>query len=461
VRLLLVLLFTVSVAVAAPAGKVFVGFTAVNAWETGFTGRITITNQTSWTIYDWRLEFDLGHPIKKIWNGRVASENEKGKGKRIVLRASAASWEDGDLSPGEKATIEFTAEGAPPKLPARGKLNGTPIVFNKASVAPPPLAPRKANRWPAQVFAPYVDTTLWPPFDFAAATQKHGIKFYTLAFIVAKGPTDPSASWGGYHLVSKRWLLPEINAIRAAGGEVLVSFGGAAGTGLAAACKTPAQLQAAYQAVIDTYGLTHIDFDVEGHWLAEAKSIERRSRAIAGLQQQARRAKRTLKVWHTLPVLPSGLTREGLGVLRSALRHHVDIAGVNIMAMNYGKAQAPKPTTHMGVYTIQAATSLHAQLKMLHREAGVRKTDAQLWAMVGLTPMLGHNDVKPETFTLANAREVLAFARRKKIGMLSCWSANRDRPPAKPSANWASPKHTGIAQEEFGFSEIFRAYEGN
>jgi chitinase len=138
----------------------------------------------------------------------------------------------------------------------------------------------------------------------------------------------------------------------------------------------------------------------------------------------------------------------------------VDIAGVNIMAMNYGKAQAPKPTTHMGAYAIQAATSLHAQLKMLHREAGVQKTDVQLWTMVGLTPMLGHNDVKPETFTLGNAREVLAFARQKKIGLLSCWSANRDRPPAKPSANWASPKHTGIKQEVFGFSKIFRAYGG-
>ena len=241
----------------------------------------------------------------------------------IVLRTSAASWEDGDLLPGEKVTIEFVGEGAPPRLPARGKLNGTP----------PPLAPRKANRWPAQVFAPYVDTTLWPPFDFAVATQKYGLKFYTLAFIVAKGPNNPAPSWGGYHLVSKRWLLPEINAIRTTGGEVRVSFGGATGTGLAAACKTPAQLQAAYQTVINTYGLMHIDFDVEGHWLSEAKSIERRSRAIVGLQVQAREVKRPLHVWYTLPVLPSGLTREGAGVLRSALRHRVAIAGVNILSL--------------------------------------------------------------------------------------------------------------------------------
>ncbi|MBR90889.1 MAG: chitinase [Verrucomicrobiales bacterium] len=328
----------------------------------------------------------------------------------------------------------------------------------KLSAALPQPALSRANPWPVQVFAPYVDATLWPTFDFSAATRQQGLRFYTLAFIVAKGANNPAPSWGGYHLISKKWLLPEINAIRMAGGEVMVSFGGAAGTGLAAACKTPGQLQAAYQMVIDAYGLTHIDFDVEGFWLAEPKSIERRSRAIAGLQAQARHAKRPLRVWFTLPALPSGLTREGMGILRSALRHGVAISGVNVMAMNYGRANAPKPMTDMGTYAIRAATSLHAQLKDLHRESGIRKTDAQVWSMVGLTPMLGRNDVKPETFTLDNAREVLAFARQKRIGLLSCWSANRDRPPSKSGLDEVSPKHSGMDQEMFGFAKIFRRY---
>ena len=308
-RLALVLLLTTP-GIKAAEGIVTVGFATPTKWDKGYSARITITNQASWTIHDWRLEFELTHPIQKIWNGRVAST----KGRRVVLRAVAASWEDGDLSPGEKATVDFTAEGNPAQLPLRGRLNGAPFVFNKPSPAPPPLAPLRANPWPARVFAPYVDTTLWPPFDFAKATSQQGLRFYTLAFIVAKAPNNPAATWGGYHPVSQRWLLPEINSIRKAGGEVMISLGGANGTPLAAAHKTPEQLQAAYQEVIDTYGLTHIDFDVEGHWLAEAKSIERRSRAIAGLQSEAKRAGRTLRVWYTLPVLPAGLTREGLGV---------------------------------------------------------------------------------------------------------------------------------------------------
>ena len=452
-RLALVLLLAAPM-VKAKEGKVMIGLATPTKWDKGFSARITITNQASWTIHDWRLEFELAHPIQKIWNGRVAST----KGRRVVLRAVAASWEDGDLSPGEKVTVDFIAEGKPAQLPLRGRLNGAPFVFNKPSPAPPPLAPLRANPWPSRVFAPYVDTTLWPPFDFAKATSQQGLRFYTLAFIVAKAPNNPTATWGGYHPVSQRWLLPEINSIRKAGGEVMISLGGANGTPLATAHKTPEQLQAAYQKIIDIYGLTHIDFDVEGHWLAEAKSIERRSRAIAGLQQQAKRANRTLRVWYTLPVLPTGLTREGLDVLRSGVHHGVGIAGVNVMAMDYGRANAPQPTTHMGTYAIQAATRLQAQLKTLHREAGVTRTDAQLWSMVGLTPMLGHNDVKPETFTLANAREVLTFARGKNLGLLSCWSANRDRPCEKPTPSWASPKCTGIKQEPFEFCRILRTY---
>ena len=113
-RLALVLLLAAPM-VKAKEGKVMIGLATPTKWDKGFSARITITNQASWTIHDWRLEFELAHPIQKIWNGRVAST----KGRRVVLRAVAASWEDGDLSPGEKATVDFIAEGKPAQLPLR------------------------------------------------------------------------------------------------------------------------------------------------------------------------------------------------------------------------------------------------------------------------------------------------------------------------------------------------------
>ena len=53
---------------------------------------------------------------------------------------------------------------------------------------------------PDQVFAPYVDTTLWPPFDFVELAKNEGVKYVTLAFVVAD-PSTSEPSWGGYYSV--------------------------------------------------------------------------------------------------------------------------------------------------------------------------------------------------------------------------------------------------------------------
>jgi hypothetical protein len=63
--------------------------------------------------------------------------------------------------------------------------------------------------------------------------------------------------------------------------------------------------------VIDAYGLTQIDYDIEGSAVADPASIDRRSQAIANLQTAAKANGKTLAVTLTLPVLPSGLTSQG------------------------------------------------------------------------------------------------------------------------------------------------------
>lgn len=57
-----------------------------------------------------------------------------------------------------------------------------------------------------------------------------------------------------------------------------------------------------------TYGLSHIDFDIEGYAVADPASIALNSQALALLQQ----TKPEVKIWYTLPVLPTGLTADGL-----------------------------------------------------------------------------------------------------------------------------------------------------
>ena len=77
--------------------------------------------------------------------------------------------------------------------------------------------------------------------------------------------------------------------------------------------------------------------------------------------------------------------------------------------------------------------------------------------MIGLTPMIGQNDVRPEVFTLDDARAVLAFAQEKQIGMLSMWSVARDQ--ACPNGGtYVSPTCSGITQTQWDFMNIFKPF---
>jgi len=99
----------------------------------------------------------------------------------------------------------------------------------------------------------------------------------------------------------------DINSLRAQGGDVIISFGGAAGIELGQACTSVAALQAAYQSVVTKYNLTWIDLDIEGASIADTASVNRRNQAIRGLQA----ANPNLRVSYTLPVNPTGLDGNG------------------------------------------------------------------------------------------------------------------------------------------------------
>ena len=433
-------------------GKVYITFKITQNWGSGFQGEIKIKNLASWIIWDWELEFDLKALIKNIWGAQIKSK----KGNTYTL--AAASWGKPNIDPGKTVTIGFTASpGGNISPPTNGKLNGYPIVFNGYSNAPPPPKAFDPPVWPKRFFAPYVDVCLWPKFDIYKKAIEVGYQFYTLAFIVAKGPNNPTPSWGGYYSVSSGYLKKDINNLRSKGGDVIVSFGGAAGTELAGAAKNLSTLVNAYQSVIDAYKLTHIDFDVEGFWVADKRSIDLRSKAIALLQRNAKKKGKTLHVWLTLPVLPTGLTQNGLYVVESAVKNKVDLDGVNIMAMDYGDNAAPPPAD-MGKLAIKAAQNLFRQLKGVYSKYGINKPDKELWHMVGITPMIGLNDVVSEIFYQSDAKEVLAFAEKMDIGMLSFWSATRDKQHPKGKLKYVTPHYSSILQKPYEFSKIFMAF---
>ena len=127
-------------------------------------------------------------------------------------------------------------------------------------------------------------------------------------------------------------------------------------------------LALAYQSVLRRYSITWADFDIEGQALTNAKSIDIRNQALVILKNN----NPALRISYTLPVLPTGLTNDGLNLLKSAIKYGVTVDEVNIMAMNYGIAVAP-----LGAYAIQAATATYAQIQQL----GLKAT-------IGVTPMV-------------------------------------------------------------------------
>jgi len=304
--------------------------------------------------------------------------------------------------------------------------------------------------FPVHLFAPYLDMLQWPTPSLAGIATTTGQKYFSMAFIVAGSGCQ--ANWGGYYTMAQNFEVSDVAALRAQGGDVIVSFGGATGTELALACSTVATLQAQYQAVIDKYNLTRVDFDVEGSALGNTTSIDRRNKAIAALQAAAASAGKTLVVQYTLPVLPTGLTSQGLNLLQNAVANGVNIGIVNVMTMDYGSYYDPNL---MGQYAVDAMNATISQVAALY---GAAKTDAQVRSMIGVTPEIGLNDVTPEVFTLGDASMVLSAAQSDGIGMLTFWSTGRDQ--QCPGAPVVTGTCSGIPQSPWAFTNIFKLFTG-
>lgn len=306
-----------------------------------------------------------------------------------------------------------------------------------------------ADTW----FAPYVDVTLTPTLHFEdPAEQPSGN--VVLGFVVADPGQACEPSWGTYYSLdaAARALDLDRRVVRLheRGGSAIVSFGGALNSELATACTDVDKLTAAYQSVITRYGLKTIDFDIEGASLADTAANARRAAAIQRLQ----RDNPGLAVWLTLPVAPQGLTAESVALVDQALASGVDLAGINVMTMNYGGS---RPTgMSMRDATIAAITATWQQLDGAYQRAGAPRTAKELWKMVGATPMIGQNDVAEDVFRQGDADGLMAFARTVDLGRVSLWSANRDvQCGAVVTDVRVSNTCSGIDQEPLEFAKIF------
>jgi chitinase len=286
--------------------------------------------------------------------------------------------------------------------PLRAVLACAAVLSPALMLAGAPAANAATSSLPAQYAAPYLQADSTTVKDMAADQKATGLKNYTLAFLTSKSGCTLQWEASGDSVGA---YSSQINTVKSAGGNVIISFGGAGSKELAQTCTTVSSLTAAYKSVVDTYGITRLDFDIEGDTLANGNANTRRDQALAALQAQ----EPSVQVDWTVPVDADGLESDVTTLLKNAKSAGVTASAVNIMTMDFGDGENALADAE------SAATATEKQLVSIYGG-----TAAQNWARLGLSPIAGQNDDN-ENFTQANASTLESFAAGKGVQELAFW----------------------------------------
>jgi len=297
-----------------------------------------------------------------------------------------------------------------PRTSARRTATLLATAFATASVPALVLAAgvsqaQAATAFPSQYSAPYLQIDSGDAGDMSADMKASGDKFYTLAFLIPKSGCTPMWEDGNDSLGA---FTSQVNSFKSAGGNVIISFGGESGGELAQTCTSVTSLTAAYANVVKTYGVTRLDFDIEGSYLDNTAANSRRDQALAALQK----SDPSVQVDYTLPVDPTGLESDATALLKDAKSKGVAVNLVNIMTMDFGDGQNALKDAESG------ATATEKQLASIYGGSA-----AQNWARLGLTPIAGQNDDN-EDFTQSNASTLESFAKSNGVQELSFWEVD-------------------------------------
>jgi hypothetical protein len=269
---------------------------------------------------------------------------------------------------------------------------------------------------------------------------------FLFAFVLDSGGCTPA--WDGSassSVASDTAVLADVNAARAAGGDVAVSFGGYNGTELGSSCGSSSALAAAYQQVINKYKLTRIDLD----W--ENGSLDANMAVRWGAIKQLEAANPSLKVTLTIPMTTIGLPDTGRDEIQQAINDGARIDRVNIMDFDFGLSAGTETAAAETV-----AGDVVAQLEKLYGWDA-----ATAWAHLSVQLMNGHTDQPSELFTQSTFTDLLGFVQANHAAAFSYWDVNRDR-VCDPNVvhNWADGACSSVTQNAYDFTKILTQFNG-
>jgi hypothetical protein len=353
------------------------------------------------------------------------------------------------------ALVAAATVGASQAAVAQAQTQAPAATKAPAATRAPAAVPYRA--WPRQVYAPYYES--WLSGSIATSAQQSGSPYETIAFLQTASAGSCALTWNGDTSgpIPGNTFATDIASLQRRGGNVIPSFGGytadTTNTEIADSCTDVSAIAADYEAVVTTYHVTRLDMDVEGDSLTNTAGIARRNQALKLVEQWAARRHQPLQVQYTLPVEPTGLTATDLAVLQNAAATGTRVDVVNVMTFDYYLASEPSPLA-MGADAISAAENAHTQLASVYPHA----SSAQRWALEGITLMPGIDDYPggTEVTQLADAQQVLNFARSHGLALLSIWAIQRDNGgcPGTVGASTCS----GLAQNTWDFSHVLERF---
>jgi hypothetical protein len=298
---------------------------------------------------------------------------------------------------------------------------------------PPPTGPTNPPSGLKMAAAPYIYPGWGNPPAPATVMNATGVKAFTMAFVLANG-CNPV--WDGEGGITGGVHASTINAIRAAGGDVVPSFGGYSGNKLGPACATPDLLAGAYQKVIDAFALKAIDIDIENYDEFENFTVQDRILNALKIIKQRNPNIKTILTFGTTTSGPSG-TGVRLVNQAKALGANVDIFA--IMPFDFGGG------SNMYQNTVNATEGLKNTVK-----SAFGYTDAQAYARLGISGMNGLSD-QQELTTVAIWTQIRDYAKSKGLARFTFWAVNRDRGCA---GGGVVSNCSGIAQNDWDFTRV-------
>jgi chitinase len=304
----------------------------------------------------------------------------------------------------------------------------TPPTTTPPATTPPPGT---GSRMAA---APYLYPGWGNPPAPSTVVNATGIKAFTMAFVLASNGCNPA--WDGEGGLTGGVHASTIDAMKAAGADVIPSFGGWQGNKLGPNCATADALAGAYQKVISQFALKAIDIDIENTDEFENTAVQDR---ILGALKIVKQNNPSLTTIVTFGTSPTGPTYYGTRLVQQARALGANIDVFTQMPFDFGGG------SDMYTATVNASEGLK---NLLVSTFGY--TDAQAYSHMGISGMNGLSDQQELTSTDTWTR-IRDYARGKGFARLAFWSVNRDRGCA---GGGVVSNCSGIAQDDWAFTRI-------